>query len=718
MPRSLPQRARASWLCFGLASVPAVFAEPVSPAGAQAQAQAEALAPVVILATRGARQWLDVPASVDVVEGDTIRDARLRINLSESLGRVPGLVVLNRQNYAQDLQISSRGFGSRSTFGVRGLRLYVDGVPASFPDGQGQVSHFPLTQAERIEVMRGPFSALYGNSSGGVIALTTQLPRGEPQFVVSGAYGSDGTWRAGLAGSGGTERASFALDAGRFETDGTRPHSAARRDSVHLRVALDDIPLGRLRVSLNSLAMPDAQDPLGLTRAQFDADPDQTSPLARQFYTRKTTRQTTIGGDLRSDLALFGVPLTLTTTAWLGERSVTQFQAIPVTTQLNPGSPGGVIDFDRGFGGADLRATMQFATVTASVGVNVELMDEARRGFENFVGPPTAPTLGVQGKLRRDEDNRVQALDAYAQVEWRLAPAWSAHAGVRGSTIDVRSDDRFIRGTNGDDSGETSFSAVNPTLGLVYRPGASWSVYAAYGRGFETPTLNELAYRPDGSAGLNTALEAARSDNVEVGTKLVAGHWRAALALFSVRTDDEIVVRTNAGGRASFGNVARTRRDGIEASVQWQPQGRVSATASLTWLDARFDTPFLACGPAPCLTPTLPVARGNALPGVPEFTAFAEVRYRASWADLVAEWRAQSEIAVDDRNTDAAGGYAVLGLSVARTLLVLGKPRLFARVDNLFARRYAGSIIVNEGNGRFFEPAPGRTWLAGVDWPL
>jgi iron complex outermembrane receptor protein len=700
---------------IGLAFAPAAFAQ--DPA-TTAPSQAEALAPVVVLATRSARQGLDVPASVDVVEGDTIRDARLRINLSESLGRVPGLVVLNRQNYAQDLQISSRGFGSRSTFGVRGVRMYVDGVPATFPDGQGQVSHFPLAQAERIEVLRGPFSALYGNSSGGVIALTTRLPRSEPQFAVSGAYGSDGTWRGGFAGSGGTERARFALDAGRFETDGARPHSAARRDSVHLRAGLDDTPLGRLRVALNSLAMPDAQDPLGLTRAQFDADPDQTSPLARQFNTRKTTRQDTVGGDLRSEHTLLGVPLTLATTAWLGQRSVIQFQAIPVTTQLNPSSPGGVIDFDRDFGGADLRATLQFATVTATIGLNVERMNEARRGFENFVGPVTAPTLGVQGGLRRDEDNRVESLDPYAQLEWRIAPAWSAHAGFRASTVKVRSEDRFIRGSNGDDSGEARFSAVNPTVGLVFRPTAAWSVYAAYGRGFETPTLNELAYRPDGSAGLNTALEAARSDNIEVGTKLAAGDWRGALALFSVRTEDEIVVRTNAGGRASFGNVARTRRDGVEASVQWQPRGRLSATVSAAWLDARFDTPFLTCGPAPCLTPSLPVARGNALPGVPEFTGFAELQYRAPWADLAAEWRAQSQIAVDDRNTDAAGGYAVLGVSAARTLGVAGKPRVFARVDNVFDRRYAGSVIVNEGNGRFFEPAAGRTWLLGVDWPL
>jgi iron complex outermembrane recepter protein len=714
LPHRLSQTPdMASLVCMALALT--------APAYAQERASSSAvdtLQPVVVLATRSARAGLDVPAATDVVEGEVIRDARLRINLSESLARVPGLVVLNRENYAQDLQISSRGFGSRASFGVRGVRLYVDGVPASFPDGQGQVSHFPLAQAERIEVLRGPFSALYGNSSGGVLALTTRLPREAPRFALSSAYGSNNTWRAGFSGMGGNEKAQFALEAGRFSTDGARPHSAAQRDNVHLRVGLDDTPLGRLRISLNLLAMPDAQDPLGLTRAQFNADPDQAAPLALQFNTRKTTRQDTIGGDLRSALSLLGMPLTLTSTAWLGQRAVLQVQAIPVAAQLSPLSPGGVIDFDRRFGGVDLRASAELGSVTASVGLALERMNEARRGYENFTGPPAAPRLGVQGALRRDESNEVDALDPYVQLEWRIAPDWSMHAGLRASTIEVRSTDRFIRGSNGDDSGQARFSAVNPTVGLVFRPSAVWSVYAAYGRGFETPTLNELAYRPDGSAGLNTALRAARSDNLEVGVKFATADWRGALAVFSVRTEDEIVVRTNVGGRAAFGNVAQTRRDGVEATMQWQPPGRWSALLSAAWLDARFDTDFRTCGPAPCNTPTLPVMRGSALPGVPAATAFAELRFRAAWADLAAEWRGQARLWVDDRNTDAAAGYGVLALSAAHTLRFAGRPRVFARVDNLFDRRYAGSVIVNEGNGRFFEPAAGRTWLMGLDWPL
>ncbi|MCX8005395.1 MAG: TonB-dependent receptor [Burkholderiaceae bacterium] len=680
---------------------------------ALAQADTQTLAPVVVTATRSERVALDVPASVDVIDREAIRDTQWRINLSESLATVPGVVVLNRQNYAQDLQISMRGFGARATFGVRGVRLYVDGVPASFPDGQGQVSHFPLNAAERIEILRGPFSALYGNASGGVIALTTDLKPQPQQYEPSFAVGALSTWRLGFAGRGGEPPYAFLVDAGRYRTDGYRDHSAARRDSATIRTAFLDSPLGALRISLNALDMPDAQDPLGLTRAQWQANPEQASPQALQFNTRKSTRQGTLGGELQSRL---GADARLTTTAWLGRRDVTQFQAIPVATQASPNHPGGVIDFDRDFGGVDVRASLDVGALTAHVGLAVEAMQEDRRGYENFVGG----TLGVRGNLRRDETNRVVATDPYAQIEWRFAEAWRLHAGVRASEVRFRSRDRYIVGVNGDDSGAASFSAVNPSLGIVYRPTAGSSVYAAYGRGFETPTLNELAYRPDGSAGVNTALRPATSDNVEIGVK---NAWtpglRSALALFSIRTKDDLVVATNVGGRSAFANVGRTRRDGVEASLHWRAADAFTVALSAAAIDARYDTDFLTCGPPPCTTPTVPVARGKKLPGVPARTAALETKYRSPWADLALEVRAQSRLYVNDVNTDYAPGYAVANFAVARTFTVgQSKPRLYARVDNLFDRRYVGSVIVNEGNSRFFEPAPGRTWAFGIDWTL
>lgn len=678
--------------------------------------ETHSLAPVVVTATRTERGALDVPASVDVVERETLRDAQLRVNLSESLGRVPGLVVLNRQNYAQDLQISIRGFGSRSTFGVRGVRLYVDGIPATFPDGQGQVSHFPLATAERIEVLRGPFSALYGNSSGGVIALTTELKPQPQRFEPSAAFGANRTWRAGLNAVGGEAPYAFTIDAGRFRTEGSREHSAARRDTLLIRTAFLDSPLGRARISLNALDMPDAQDPLGLRRDELEADPTQASPAALQFNTRKSTRHATAGADLESRL---GDASVLNTVAWLGRRSVMQFQAIPTTTQTPINHPGGVIDFDRNFGGADLRVTWQSGAFTSSAGLAFEREDEDRRGYQNFIGPAAAPSaVGVLGDLRRAEDNRIESIDAYAQTEANAGERWRLLAGVRIPQVRFRTRDRFL--ANGDDSGSTDYRAANPTAGVVYRATPRVSYYAAYGRGFETPTFNELAYRPDGSAGLNTALRASRSHNVELGTKFaLAPALRGAVAVFAVRTTDDIVVRTNAGGRSSFANVAETRRDGAEASLEWRPAARWALYGSVAWIDARFAADFLTCGPPPCTTPTLPVAAGNKLPGVPARTAFVELKYRAGWADLRAEWRAQSALFVNDRNTDRAAGYGVLAVSAARTLAVgAARPRVFARIDNVLDRRYVGSVIVNEGNSRFFEPAPGRSWVVGVDWPL
>jgi iron complex outermembrane receptor protein len=661
----------------------------------------------VITATRTERSALDVPASVDVIERDAVRDAQWRVNLSESLSRAPGVVVLNRQNYAQDLQISIRGFGARSTFGVRGVRLYLDGIPASMPDGQGQVSSFPLNAVERIEVLRGPFSALYGNSSGGVIAMTTRVAPSPPTAEMSTAAGGYGTWRAGVSAGAGGDALAVALDGSRFSTEGYRDHSAATRDLVNVRT-FSATPIGALRVSINSLDMPDAQDPLGLTRAQAADDPRQASPQAEQFNTRKSSQQSQIGGELTTDL---GGGWRSGVVAWLGSRTVTQFQSIPVATQLNPSSPGGVIDFDRDYSGFDARIHRYFDRATVTAGVNVERLDEGRRGYENFVGS----TLGALGRLRRDERNTVDSTDAYLQVEADLAARWKLTAGARASRVEVQSDDSYL--VNGNDSGRVEFDSTNPVLGLVYRMAPATSLYLSYGRGFETPTLNELAYRPDGSAGLNPALRPSRSHNVEAGWKhAAADRLRLTAALFGVRTEDEIVVLANVGGRSSFGNATSTERYGAEASAVWQPTPDLTVQAALAAIRATYAGSFAICPSAPCVRPSVVVPAGNRLPGVPSQTLFIRADYRIHGLDVGAEWRAQSSMPVDDRNTDRAAGYGVVNLSVERAFTTgPWNLRAFFRIDNVLDARYIGSVIVNESNGRFFEPAPGRTWTVGID---
>ena len=419
-----------------------------------------------------------------------------------------------------------------------------------------------------------------------------------------------------------------------------------------MRAAALDTPLGRLRITLNALDIPEAEDPLGLTRAQWQEDPRQASPQALQFRTRKSTEQQQLGAQLAGDIA---PNWSYQAAAWGGRRSVTQFQAIPVAVQAPPNHPGGVIDFDRTYGGVDARVQLALDALTLTLGANVERLDEDRRGYENFTLQP-ALTLGTLGRLRRDESNIVESRDVYAQVESGIGPGWKLHAGVRASQVEFRGDDRFL--ANGDDSGSARYDSVNPTVGIVYRPSQSSSVYASYGRGFETPTLNELAYRPDGSAGFNTALEPARSNNYEIGAKAAASKTlRGTIAAFFVDTENDIVVRTNAGGRSTFANAAATRRRGVEASVGWEPHSSLSLYASVAAIRAEFAEPFFTCTAAPCTQPTVLVPAGNRLPGIPAYTSFIEAVYRVHETDITLDWRAQSKISVDDRNTDHASGY-------------------------------------------------------------
>jgi outer membrane receptor protein involved in Fe transport len=436
---------------------------------------------VVITATRVPQPSLEVPASVDRIYADEIREGRPQVNLSESLGRVPGIVVQNRQNYAQDLQISSRGFGARATFGVRGIRLIADGIPATMPDGQGQASTFALGSAERIEVLRGPFSALYGNAAGGVIVVDTEDPPEKPTIGADVMVGDFGTWRAGVLFGG----YNALLDASRFETDGYRDHSAARRDHYNAKLKFGLRPDTSLTIIGNQLRQPDTQDPLGLTRAQFEQNPQQAVPQAFIFNTRKTVYQEQIGATLSHRVSSSS---TIQATVYGGSRWVEQYLGFAGSAPP-PTTSGGVVQLDRGYGGGALR----FSTgevLRVSLGAEYDRMEERRKGFVN--------NNGVQGELRRNEDDSVWSTDFYAQAEWRFAERWSAHGGVRASRVEFESTDFFIVPGNPDDSGSRAYSATTPVAGLLYRYSKTVSLYGNLGRGFETPLRRARAPEPAG----------------------------------------------------------------------------------------------------------------------------------------------------------------------------------------------------------------------------
>jgi iron complex outermembrane receptor protein len=681
-------------------------------ARAQDGDSAPTLPEITVSTPGGTAVPFDVPGSVDRVEGEDMRDSRLQANLSESLGAVPGLLIQNRQNYAQDLQLSVRGFGARSTFGVRGVRLYVDGIPATLPDGQGQTSNIDIGSIDHVEILRGPFSALYGNSSGGVLQVFTESGAGDPKLGFSLAGGSFGTTRAATQLGGSSGALDYLLSGSHFETDGAREHSAARRDIGNGKLGLQLDDGSKLTLIMNSVHLR-AQDPLGLAAADYALGP-RAAPLATQYDTRKSVDQSQLGllYERRID-----ADNALRVMVYGGERKTTQFQAIPPSAQLNPLSAGAVIGLDRDYGGIDLR----WRTRTQLAGRPFELvaglaydnLREHRTGFENFLGPAAAPLLGVQGRLRRDERNEASNLDPYLQGTWQFADRWTLEAGVRRSGVRFDSQDHYIVGPNGDDSGRARYRQALPVASLRYQPARDLALYVSAGRGFETPTLNELSYRPDGLGGLNFALQPAVNESVEVGLKARLAGGLLTAAVFETRTRDEIVTDTNVGGRSTFQNAGRTRRDGFELAWQHESAKHWRTQLAYLWLDARYDDAF--CSPSPCLAGNTVVA-GDRIPGIARHALFASFGWvpPEGWR-AAAELRALGLIQANDRNTAAAPGYAVAALSAAYLRhWQRWEFNAFARVDNLFDRRYAGSVIVNEGNGRYFEPAPGRNWTIGL----
>jgi iron complex outermembrane recepter protein len=690
-----------------------------APGTARGEGAAE-LDSVVVTATRIAENSRDLPVSVDRIDAQTIRDGQLQVNLSESLMTVPGVSAQSRQNYAQDLQLSVRGFGARSSFGVRGIRLYSDGIPGTMPDGQGQFSQFDLSSADHIEVLRGPFSALYGNSSGGVIAIFTEDAK--PGYLVGAAaeYGAFNTQRYAMKTTGDNGPVNYVIDASHFQTDGYRVHSDAERNLFNAKASTGLSDTSKLTVVANAVQTPFVQDPLGLTRAQVAADPTQAGVNAIAYNTRKSLAQEQLG--LVYDNKLSAAD-DMVASVYTGHRTTTQFQAIPqATQQAAPLYPGGVIDLDRAYWGVDLhmsdQRTVGGTPLLLVAGVNYDDLAEARKGYLNYIGEE----LGVEGALRRDEANNVYDFDQYFQAQWDPTDRWRLVAGVRNNFVEVTSHGHLAVLDAADS--EVSYSAVNPVGGVTYRVTSAINAYASYGKGFETPTLNDLAYRSvDGSLpGLNLGLKPARSDNYEVGIKTGNESVRANLAAFYIKTVDELAVLQNLGGRTVDQNIGETNRRGLELAVDAKWAGGFTAQLAYTYIKAIVAQQYFTCVTAPCnplANPTgppppsyLPVNEGNFLPAVARNSLYVGVswNYAPLGFSTTLETIARAKLYADDRNTDAAASYWVANLRAGfKQETTHWSFSEFARLDNLANRAYVGSVIVNDANSRFFEPAPGRT---------
>lgn len=665
----------------------------------------------VISAPRTPEAGLAVPASVDVIPASRLREMGPGLQLSEALVSVPGVVALDRRNPAQDLQLSIRGFGARSTFGVRGVRLYEDGIPQTMPDGQGQTSGFDLGAAQRVEVLRGPASVLFGNAAGGVVQVFSPDAPERPEASLSGTHGPDGLWRLAADAGAQVGDANLSVRSAWQGSEGWREHSASHRQQWRARLKWRLGADRELLAVVSEVRLPEAQDPLGLTAEQLAANPRQAGANALLHDTRKgiAQRQAGLVHTWRNGASEWRLM------AHGGQRQVTQFQAIPAppasNVQTGPGHPGGVIDLDRRFTGIDARWSWQGELVerplALTAGWAFDEVREHRRGFQNFDDSGGGARLGVVGALRRDEGNTARNADPYLQASWTVHPDWTLAAGLRHSHVRFGSKDRYVVPGNGDDSGSMSFEATTPVLSLTHRWGPSAMAYVSAARSFETPTLNEVAYTSTSGAqtGWNRGLRASQGTQIELGGKWRGDAGRAAqVALFRVRTQDEIGVAENAGGRSVFRNVGATERVGLELSAQARIAPGWGTRVAAAWTRAEYLDAFVGSGGT--------VSAGQALPGVPRRTAWAELVWRpmdTGWHSALS-WRHSGRTWANDVNDAFAPASQAWSWRAGWRQAWSGW-RLDATlwVDNLTDERNVGSVIVNEASRRYFEPAPGRS---------
>jgi iron complex outermembrane receptor protein len=664
---------------------------------------------VLVQSGRLAQRQFDAPASVYAIDGETIRNSGPQVNLSDVLNQAPGVVALNRNNYAQDVQISVRGFGARSAFGLRGFRLITDGIPATTPDGQGQASTVSLTSADRIEVLTGPLAQLYGNSAGGVIQVFTREAEKEPTLQSQLITGSDGLSRTAWQFSQRTGQVSFVGDYSTFNIQGYRAHSEAKREQLNTLMRIDLSPDTRINLIANLFSMPYAKDPLGLTLAQLTSNPKQAGNNAVVNDARKTVSQEQLGAVLEHQL---DSQIRIQARVYGGARENLQYQASSATA-------GSWVGLDRNFHGLGFQvqgknqrlANQSFDWV---VGFDHDFSGEMRQG-----GPANA---GVKvGNINRSELNESSNSDYFAQANWRVLPQLSITTGLRSSSIELQSrDDYLVDGANG--SGKVTYKAVNPVLGATWHANDAFNLYLNSGRGFETPTLSESVYTKSGNAVLglfNANLVPSRSQHLELGGKWTpTAQTRIDAALFRIQTDNEIVTSLSVGGRTAFTNAQQTLRQGLELSARhlWSQHWRSQLTA--TAINAQYgDNTSLA---------------GKYLPGIPRQQLFSSIAWsekgfqNASKKPLLGkeaslDWVARSRLWANDSNdlSGTATGYGMLNARV-RQHFQIGQTQLqaFVGIDNLTDKRAVSSVIINQANKQFFEPALPRNWMLGVSAKL
>jgi len=647
---------------------------------------------IVVRATRMDKPIHEIPAAISVVTKADIQLGRQQLGLDESLSAIPGLFMQDRYNFAQDLRIAIRGFGARSNFGIRGVKILVDGIPESLPDGQGQSDGIDLGSIERIEVIRGPASSLYGNASGGVINITSERGPADPFIDTRLSIGEFGFDKIQVKAGGEVDRLNYMVNISHMEYDGYRDHSETENTTLNARFVYSSGNDSEFGLVFNATDQPLANDPGGVTLVQAQTDPTSARQRNVDFNAGEALDQQRIGLSYKKSF---------------GERHEIRLRNHYVWrdfANMLPFTGGGAVQFDRFFvgGGAiyTYRGELWGRPNNLIFGTDIDRQDDDRRRFDN--------DMGVLGALTLDQNELVTNLGLFVQNELALSENFALTVGLRYDEVKFEVEDKFL--ADGDDSGDRTLNETSPMIGIVYSPSESTSLYATFSTAFETPTTTEFA-NPSGAGGFNPNVDPQIAKNYEVGIRgILAGYNRYEVSLFTIDVEDELIPFELAAqpGRDFFSNAGKSTRKGVEFSFVSQPVKELTISVAYTYSDFQFDE---------FLDDNGNDFSGNVLPGIPDDLFHGEVAYtHPSGFYGAIDWLYVGDFFVDNANSTANDSYNVVNLRTGFADFRFGDWTLspFVGVNNLTDKRYAANVRLNAFGGLYFEPAPERHFYGGL----
>ena len=644
--------------------------------------------PIQIKALRIETDQLSAPVSINVHDVSTLQKVSQQLSLQEYMTNSAGVFMMNANNYAQDLRISIRGYGARAAFGIRGIKLIVDGIPETTPDGQGQVDNLVLSQIKQIEVIKGPSSSIYGNASGGVILISSYEDFDKNYVEGALTLGSYGMSQYRLSGGWKNEQSKFIMNLAKVSTDGYRAQSGFESYNISSRLYHQISESTELRFQLNYTDSPTADDAGGLNADAVEADRRQARDRNVEFATGESISQFKVGANLKTNIK---DNLTLDAYTFWSNR---KFEG------LLPFEFGAWINLDRQYWGAGTsinhRIVKGNSVFNNKMGIDIARQSDQRDRYRNI--------MGIQGDQTLSQIENFNNVGLYYASDWRIKK-WLISVGSRWDINQLSAEDLFL--TNGEDSGSRSLNALSTSASIGYRVNENQNLYFSYRYGFETPSLSEISANPSGQAGFNKELEAQKSNNVELGWKAIYSRLELDIALFHIDTRNELVPFELEAfpDRIFFRNAGTGNRKGIEIAASYDLTEELSISGSYSYADMTYSE-FIAGDND---------FSGNILPGIPTQFGNLQLSYTDDAFSALLSAQTVGELYANDANTTLVPGYQLYNFKAGYKLSVQGftiSP--FFGINNLLNTIYNDNIRINAFGGRFFEPAPERHFYGGL----